>query len=188
MRYVFFVIKNFKGIQNLTLDFDRSPNSKVSILVGLNESGKTTIMEALSFFYENIRDFDEKHFTSTPSGITDKHSLIPKNRKDNFSDKTIISANIELGQEQINSLKDILEENSFHADDIPSRMTLGFSFDFENSLYKSSKAVWSHKIKGKEGRKRNTTKLSMSHKAWKPSSTFIKKTNSDNYLLPQLPV
>jgi AAA15 family ATPase/GTPase len=95
MRYTSFFIANFKGIQDLTLDLDGNPASKISILVGLNESGKTTIMEALSFFYENIRDTNERHLTLHPSGIVDKHSLIPKNRKDNFSDKTKISAFLE---------------------------------------------------------------------------------------------
>jgi len=101
MRYTSFTITNFKGIQNLKLDLDGNPDSKVSILVGLNESGKTTIMEALSFFYENIRDINEEHLTLHPSGITDKHSLIPKNRKDNFSDQTEISAFIELDEQEI---------------------------------------------------------------------------------------
>jgi len=50
MQFDYFRIRNFKGIRELSIHFDHSPSSPVITLVGLNESGKTTILEALSFF------------------------------------------------------------------------------------------------------------------------------------------
>jgi AAA15 family ATPase/GTPase len=50
MKHTYFEIKNFKGISNIRLDFIAQPRSSVYTLVGLNESGKTTILEALNFF------------------------------------------------------------------------------------------------------------------------------------------
>ncbi len=47
MRYTAFKIKNFKGIRELELKLDSAPNSNIFTIVGLNESGKTTIIEAL---------------------------------------------------------------------------------------------------------------------------------------------
>lgn len=48
MKYKKFHIKNFKGIEKLDIDLS---NNRIITLVGLNESGKTTIMEALNAFY-----------------------------------------------------------------------------------------------------------------------------------------
>ncbi|HEY1020091.1 MAG TPA: AAA family ATPase, partial [Sediminibacterium sp.] len=77
MQYLNFTIENFKGIQKLIFNLDnRAPASKIFTLVGLNESGKTTILEALGFFYDNLKD--EKELTITKSIVDDVHELIPK--------------------------------------------------------------------------------------------------------------
>ncbi len=47
-----FRIKNFKGISEVTIDLN---NNRIITLVGLNESGKTTIMEAIQFFYNAVK-------------------------------------------------------------------------------------------------------------------------------------
>ncbi len=43
-------INNFKSIENVELDFDKVGNSYTKIFVGLNESGKSNILEALSYY------------------------------------------------------------------------------------------------------------------------------------------
>jgi ABC-type polysaccharide/polyol phosphate transport system ATPase subunit len=68
MKYSKFVIKNFKGIKELTLDLEKEPKSKVFTLVGLNESGKTSILEAINLFQEIYP-------------TKDRHKLIPKSEK-----------------------------------------------------------------------------------------------------------
>jgi predicted ATP-dependent endonuclease of OLD family len=50
MKHTFFEIRNFKGIKRIRLEFDKKPSGNVYTLVGLNESGKTTILEAMHFF------------------------------------------------------------------------------------------------------------------------------------------
>lgn len=50
MKHTFFEIQNFKGIEHLRLELTTKPQNNVFTLVGLNESGKTTILEALNFF------------------------------------------------------------------------------------------------------------------------------------------
>lgn len=49
MKYIKFAIKNFKGIEKVELDLSKN---RIITLVGLNESGKTTIMQALKVFYD----------------------------------------------------------------------------------------------------------------------------------------
>lgn len=44
------IINNFKSIKQVELDFDKIGNSYTKIFVGINESGKSNILEALSYF------------------------------------------------------------------------------------------------------------------------------------------
>ncbi|MEI9910983.1 MAG: AAA family ATPase [Bacteroidota bacterium] len=53
MKFTEFKIKNFKGIEDVTVNLDKSPDANIYTLVGLNESGKTTILEAINFFNPN---------------------------------------------------------------------------------------------------------------------------------------
>lgn len=50
MRYKSFRIQNFKGIKDTTIDFSSAAGANVFAFVGLNESGKTTILEAIHSF------------------------------------------------------------------------------------------------------------------------------------------
>ncbi len=178
MRYTSFVISNFKGIQELKLDLDGNPASKVFVLVGLNESGKTTIMEALSFFYENIKDISEKQLTINPSGVIDKHSLIPKNKEDNFTDTTKISAFFEIDENEIEVLKTVLKENSFHDCTISPKMNISFKFNFKDSSFIDRAVTWDIDIKGKDGKKKSIEELGSIHKAWDPAYNHVKKNLS----------
>ncbi|MEG3438905.1 AAA family ATPase [Pannus brasiliensis CCIBt3594] len=175
MRYTSFTICNFKGIRELTLDLGGNPASKVFILVGLNESGKTTIMEALSFFYENIKNIDEEYLTLCPSGVISKDSLIPKNRKDNFTDKTSIKAHFELDKEDLEFSRKTLKEHGFVCEEFHPRMSIELKLNFENSLFKNTVFRWETNIFGKESKKRNQQKLNPECKAWNSFSSFIRK-------------
>lgn len=50
MRYKSFRIKNFKGIKDTTINLEGIGGAAVFALVGLNESGKTTVLEAIHSF------------------------------------------------------------------------------------------------------------------------------------------
>lgn len=52
MIYQTFDVENYKGISNAEIDLR---NNRILCLVGLNESGKTTIMEALKVFHNLVR-------------------------------------------------------------------------------------------------------------------------------------
>ena len=54
MLYQKFIIKNYKGIKEVNLDLR---NSKILTLVGLNESGKTTILESINWLYKLIKGY-----------------------------------------------------------------------------------------------------------------------------------
>jgi hypothetical protein len=50
VRYKSFTIQNFKGIKDATINLDGVGGAAVFALVGLNESGKTTVLEAIHSF------------------------------------------------------------------------------------------------------------------------------------------
>jgi AAA15 family ATPase/GTPase len=77
MQYLNFEITNFKGIGNVKLDLT-NPEGRIFTLVGLNESGKTTILEAIASLWDIHRKPQE---------------LIPKNSESNFTDSVLFSQN-----------------------------------------------------------------------------------------------
>ena len=50
MQFTYFEFINFRGIGKVRLDLNFVPNSTIYTMVGLNESGKTTILEAINYF------------------------------------------------------------------------------------------------------------------------------------------
>ncbi len=52
MKYSKFTIKNYKGISDVVIDFS---NNRILTLVGLNESGKTTILDSIKLFYMMVK-------------------------------------------------------------------------------------------------------------------------------------
>jgi predicted ATP-dependent endonuclease of OLD family len=175
MRYTSFSISNFKGIQELDLDLDGNPASKIFVLVGLNESGKTTIMEALSFFHENIKDVSEKLLTLNSSVVINNHSLIPRNKEDNFTDTTKISAFFEVDDNEIKVLETVLKQNDFRSSTISHKMSLTLNFKFEDSSFVDREISWGVDIVGKNGKERGVNKLSPDHQAWIPTYEHIRK-------------
>jgi predicted ATP-dependent endonuclease of OLD family len=179
MRYTAFTIKNFKGIRELELKLDSNPNSNIFIIVGLNESGKTTIMEALSFFYDNLKEKNEVALHR--SVINDIHSLIPKSLKDNFTNSIKISAKITIEEKDKAQLKKTLNEHSFKCEDINSEIIISHTYKFDNSQYLGEKNnSFGIKIFGKEGGKKKKENLSQQHQAWWPVFRHCCK------LLPQI--
>lgn len=91
-----FSIQNFKGISKLTLDLDRQPSSKIFTLVGLNESGKTSILEALDYL-ENGKP------------KVDVHEFIPKGKKMDFNGSIEVWAEYVWNEEDRYSLQKYIE-------------------------------------------------------------------------------
>lgn len=95
MKYKKFVIKNYKGIKDLELDLTIQPDIKIYTLVGLNESGKTTILEAIKDFASQVVE-------------DSRYLLIPKNLAGGFSGKVSIKAFLEISQEDKRKIKSFL--------------------------------------------------------------------------------
>lgn len=96
MYYQSFSIKNFKGISEVNIDLSRN---RILSLVGLNESGKSTILTAINLFYRLVKgeEISEVELNSfRPKGI-------------DFSGEIEITGNLQLEPEDKDKLKKFLE-------------------------------------------------------------------------------
>ena len=121
MKYIKFIIENYKGIPKIELDLSKKPESNIFTLVGLNESGKTTLLEAIYLFQNGI----EKK---------DAHTLIPKNKQHAFNGEISIKAELELSSEDLEEIKDFLKkEYKFNVIDSNTKITITKKYKFSNS-------------------------------------------------------
>jgi predicted ATPase len=102
MKITRFRIENFKGIQTAEIEISTVAPGNVITLIGLNESGKTTILEALSHFVSV--DADTTRIVNTVAPKQRPVDLIPKSRKSNFTGDISIHAFLELDDEDVSAL------------------------------------------------------------------------------------
>lgn len=99
MKYIEFEIKNYKGVgSTVKLDLKIKPETNIFTLVGLNESGKTSILEAI-----NLLQNDKSN--------EDAHKMIHKSLKGNFNDSISIAATFELDDDDKALISKVIEKN-----------------------------------------------------------------------------
>lgn len=114
MRYTYFEIQNFKGICQLRIDLDAPDECEIFTLVGLNESGKTTILEAIDFFSKGNENLDPRELAG--SIRPDVHDLIPIAQRANFNDVVEIKAGVMLEESDVEFLKSELKRTNNFTD------------------------------------------------------------------------
>lgn len=159
MRFTYFKFENFKGIESQRLDLGKNSDSKVFTLVGLNESGKTTVLEAINYFAykpENLNALELDNYE-----VNDIHNLIPINKRDNFNGRISIEAGIELEEDDLEEIKKVFVENSIHLKEYSNQISYGQYYYFENSEYKKEKTkyLWNYTFKGTVGKTRRVINL-----------------------------
>lgn len=110
MKFSEFLIKNFKGIENVKVKLDKSPEANIYTLVGLNESGKTTILEAINFFNPNDKGLSALELPGAT--IKDYNILIPISRRDNFNDTILIEVTLSLDKEDYKKINSHANEKT----------------------------------------------------------------------------
>lgn len=167
MRYTKFTIENYKGIKKLDLDLSISPDHKIYTLIGLNESGKTTILEA-------INDFE----LEVPNA--EKHKLIPKSAAGGFTGDVVIKATLSFSDEdKARIIKFVSGKGKFKEVVVSDLLTLERKYKFENSKPIESKKTYVHFVSIKKTAKSKLTNIDkpISEEVW----TYVK----DN-LLPEI--
>lgn len=117
MRYTKFTLKNFKGIEEVDFDFLLKRKKKPAVLLGLNESGKTTILEGIKLIGKHCRHL-AKGNDGSPLSIEngELQAIIPKPQ----IDEPAFDGKIELSC----VLQDLKHQRSF-----------AFVYDIRNSTY-----------------------------------------------------
>lgn len=152
MKFTYFKFENFKGISKGTLDLSKNPDSKVYTLVGLNESGKTTVLEAINYFKYKPETLQALKLDSYE--VDDIHSLIPINKRDNFNGFVLIQAGLELDSDDIVQIKK--EFNKSNIDLVQgSKISYTQKYFFKNSIHqpKEDKNLWTHNFTGRSNKK-----------------------------------
>lgn len=136
-----FTIRNFKGIEEVELDLDGRMNCPVMTLIGLNESGKTTILEALSHFVSGDRSVSE--LFEGPHAKASGVRLIPINKKAAFSSKVEIEASVELDDEDLRAVrKKIDTRTDVDLEALGRPFKIIRSYRFEDSVLKGTNNTW----------------------------------------------
>lgn len=140
MEYTFFEVENFRGIQKLRIDLESSPKSRCFALVGLNESGKTTILEALNHFSYKDENLDPLQIPG--HSIKDLHTLIPVAQRANFNGVIKCSIGLRLGDTDIESInRFLIKERKFKSAEIGKDLVILHTLAFKDSKYDPTKSL-----------------------------------------------
>jgi predicted ATP-dependent endonuclease of OLD family len=140
-------LRNFKGAEEVTIDISKRINSPVVTLIGLNESGKTTILEGLSHFVTG-----DNAVSSLFQGVhskTEIAALIPVHKKAAFSGTIDISASITLDDADYDLASKLAHKHKLKIvrESFPSEMTVSRLYEFEDSVLKESTNNWDMELK-----------------------------------------
>lgn len=137
MQYTAFRFKNFKGIGTMTLRL----TGDVTTLIGLNESGKTTILEAIFCFSYGAEDLDV--IDPAMASLREPERWIPIALRGNFNDTIEISATVRLSDDdQVAYRKYMRAECGLAVVDTPNEVTITEKHYFENSRYRKTEKLW----------------------------------------------
>lgn len=172
MKFTHFHIKNFKGIDDIRLDLTTRPQSRVQTLVGLNESGKTTILEALNFLSYKPETLDPLDLPGY--SIKDVHDLIPINKRANFNESIVIEAGYSFsGEDEVRIAEFLWKTFSMRLMRTIKTLVIRQSYRFQNSKHVTSPTrgtwVFTMIVRPKGGR----TDKRLSGDAWHKTVKFI---------------
>lgn len=142
MRYTYFEVENFKGIRKARLDLAPSGSgARVYTLVGLNESGKTTVLKAIDHFQPDEEVSPKQLGELQP---VDLHSLIPIAERTNFNGEIIVRCGIELDEADIAAAKTHLrrESNGYRLESLQRTIEITDRYTYEDSRYQSRRSTW----------------------------------------------
>lgn len=163
MHYTNFYIKNYKGIKDLTIDLEREPSTNIITLVGLNESGKTTILEAISTLENEPNE-------------NDRHKLIPKSKKFNFSDTIEIHATLKTDRNDEREIRAKCQEIGLTQSSPIGTFKMILKYIFKDSVYQPEESGWGFEfsLNGKKAGQRQERLYFPSSLEYESIEEFIK--------------
>lgn len=168
MKYTKFEILNFKGIEELIIDLDKQPSSKVITLVGLNESGKTSILQAINLLHNDMPE-------------SERHRLIPKRHKLNFTGTVSIIGTLSVSREDNLIISQRSKELGIANIKPLSQIIIERSYKYKDSAYTETLNYWTLRLEVQRTLQDKFTILDAKDKEWQLIVNYI----SEN-LLPKI--
>lgn len=175
MQYKYFEFKNYKGIGHIKFELDSHPRSRVFTLVGLNESGKTTILEAINYFKHSKVDLTHLDLTSEEN--TNIHNLIPVAKKSNFNGIISITACMQLDIEDEKAIKTFCQDElNYELANLPKEIAITQAHHFVASKHEPNKDIfhWLISLSGKKKGQRKVTRLDFKSEEMRQILKFVK--------------
>jgi len=174
MKLTKFEIQNFKGISNVSFSFEKRPDNNVYTLVGINESGKTTILEAINFYeYNKEKGLEEIIQKTLPVNFD---SIIPIKYRSNFNGSVSIKATLKFTDKDKNDITEFLDKNhNFKAINIDDEFTTIQEYKYQNSNYYNMKSTWSLQIEGKEKNSKKRKPERLDSERWNHVVNYLKE-------------
>lgn len=173
MRFLSFHVKNFRGVKNAKIDL--SPQGAgIFTFIGLNESGKTTVLEAIGSF--QLRGTDEKSLYQTNPTQVDPTTYVPKQEKATFSGDISVSAVIEFSGNEKQHCIDWAEKSGLvkiDASTIPNQITITRGYRFKNGDLVEPLNHWNTDIMATPKGKRKAVTLYSLDKAWSGFTNMV---------------
>ena len=163
MRYKKFTISNFKGIKNLTIDLDKEPKSKVFTLVGLNESGKTSILEAINLL-------------SAIVPLNKRHELIPKSEKINFNQMISVKGFLEVSTDDLEKIQNTIRGFGYKDIESFTSITISANYFFKDSVPQAYGGIsYDIPLVAKKKKSKRTSKLISTEEPYKNVISLIRE-------------
>ena len=173
MKFKKIEIKNYKGIENATFELSNSPKGNVYTLVGINESGKTSLLEAINTFEYNT----EKASSAVSNAIKpDFNQIIPIKDKANFNGDIELITTLELDEKDNQELKKWTEKNcQFIISNKVNEIEVIQKYTYINSKFDDKVNSWNLHIVGKKLGSRAKKEIEIDKESWQKCVNFLKE-------------
>lgn len=174
MKFTKFTIKNFRGIKSTTLDLSKTPKNSICSLVGLNESGKTTILEAINNFRSNP-DLKKNDPSLKIRTDRDYQAMLPISERALFNGSISIQSSLLMDANDIQIIDQELKEIFGWTEvNYKKEFTIDQKINFENSRFKNIDNLWSLSFEGRK-RKGKTSFKKLSGEEWRMAVRTVEK-------------
>ena len=166
-------IKNYKGIEETELELSNSPKGNVYTLVGINESGKTSILEAINSFEYN----SEKDSSAVSNAIKpDLNQIIPIKNKSNFNGNIELITTLDFEQQDYKELCSWTKNNcNFVIENEINEVTITQRYIYKNSRFQESSNSWGLHIQGKKVGSRAKKAINIDENDWQKCVNHLKE-------------
>ena len=152
MRYKAFQIKNFKGISDTTVELGGILGASVFPFVGLNESGKTTVLQAIHTFSPDVAT-SELLSGEKDVGVPFKER-VPRHLISTFTGNVSVTATIEANEGDRKAIIAELLKNGLKVESIPSELKIERHQEFKSGDFSGSFFSLRTAIKVKTGKQK----------------------------------